>query len=89
MLYLASFITWCSYFKLVNELVSDRIKSAAMMRSVRMASGRRRYAPHATGGAPDYVVYEQMSPSAAFDSCSYGQAPLDPLWAALEKKLLL
>ncbi|KAM3957100.1 LOW QUALITY PROTEIN: zinc finger protein NANOS-O [Aphomia sociella] len=58
----------------------ERMKSAAMMRSVRMASGRRRVV---TSSATDSASSLQMSPQDSYD------APLDPLWAALEQKLML
>ncbi|KAL0895239.1 hypothetical protein ABMA27_011393 [Loxostege sticticalis] len=68
----------------------ERIKSAAMMRSVRLASGRRRVQPPAP--AADYVVYDP-APYALQHSDLYAQygdaAPLDPVWAALEQKLML
>ncbi|XP_050355497.1 uncharacterized protein LOC126776776 isoform X2 [Nymphalis io] len=50
----------------------ERMKSTAMMRSVRLASGRRRPAP-----APPAAPRADRA------------APLDPIWEALEKKLLL
>ncbi|XP_047988574.1 uncharacterized protein LOC125228159 isoform X2 [Leguminivora glycinivorella] len=60
----------------------ERMKSTAMMHSVRLASGRRR--GQAEG---DYVMFGDTSPSFLLDyrSC----APLDPVWADLEKKLTL
>ncbi|XP_063836591.1 protein nanos-like [Ostrinia nubilalis] len=70
----------------------ERIKSAAMMRSVRLASGRRR-APAPPAPRADYVIYGENEPYAIQDSNLYSQygdaAPLDPKWAALEQKLLL
>ncbi|XP_059055989.1 uncharacterized protein LOC131849864 isoform X2 [Achroia grisella] len=60
----------------------ERMKSAAMMRSVRMASGRIRSAP-APVTATRHVTYVPETPQEA-----YG-APLAPLWAALEQKLML
>ncbi|CAH0600142.1 unnamed protein product [Chrysodeixis includens] len=57
----------------------ERIKSTAMMRSVRMASGRRRpssLAPSVPADDNDYNSYALSS-------------QLDPLWAALEQKLML
>ncbi|XP_060810598.1 uncharacterized protein LOC106140630 [Amyelois transitella] len=65
----------------------ERKKSAAMMRSVRLASGRRRASP-ATEllrfGAPSQAVLEDNKTYASFLD-----TPLDPLWAALEQKLML
>ncbi|XP_052750121.1 protein nanos-like isoform X2 [Galleria mellonella] len=52
----------------------ERLKSAAMMRSVRMASGRLRPVVRRT---------PPSAPQQAYD------APLAPLWAALEQKLML
>nr|XP_021192303.2 uncharacterized protein LOC110377666 isoform X1 [Helicoverpa armigera] len=65
----------------------ERMKSAAMMRSVRMASGRRRGA----ASQADYVMFGDATPSCLSDNQVYSTfaqtAPLDPLWAALEQKL--
>ncbi|CAG9782653.1 unnamed protein product [Diatraea saccharalis] len=69
--YTAHTIQYCLFFT-----TEERMKSAAMMRSVRLASGRRRASPPAPLAAP-----------APHDAYSY--APLDPLWAALEQKLML
>ncbi|XP_026485066.1 uncharacterized protein LOC113392733 [Vanessa tameamea] len=55
----------------------ERMKSAAMLRSVRLASGRRRAAPAAR---------PPRAPAPPFGEC---EAPLDPIWEALEKKLML
>ncbi|XP_063360020.1 uncharacterized protein LOC134649231 isoform X2 [Cydia amplana] len=62
----------------------ERIKSTAMMRSVRLASGRRRGPAEPSG---DYVMFGDTTPSVLRDyrSC----APLDPAWADLEQKLTL
>lgn len=69
----------------------ERIKSAAMMRSVRSASSRRRQAALLPAG-PEYVTFGERPPSAARDTrlyTAFDSAPLDPLWAALEQKLML
>ncbi|XP_075979820.1 uncharacterized protein LOC142978997 isoform X2 [Anticarsia gemmatalis] len=73
----------------------ERMKSAAMMRSVRMASGRRRnntLAPPAAL-ADNYVMFGDTTPSVVSDNNVYNSytitSPLDPLWAALEQKLML
>ncbi|XP_061712320.1 protein nanos-like isoform X2 [Cydia pomonella] len=62
----------------------ERVKSTAMMRSVRLASGRRRGQMEPAG---DYVMFGETTPSFLRDyrSC----APLDPVWAELEQKLTL
>ncbi|XP_063378153.1 uncharacterized protein LOC134665210 isoform X2 [Cydia fagiglandana] len=62
----------------------ERIKSTAMMRSVRLASGRRRGPVEPAG---DYVMFGDTTPTFLRDyrSC----APLDPVWADLEQKLTL
>ncbi|XP_049887857.1 nanos homolog 1-like isoform X2 [Pectinophora gossypiella] len=71
----------------------ERMKSAAMMRSVRMASGRRRNAPLALsiGGVENYVYFGETPASVIQDTTAFAgeRAPLDPLWAALEQKLML
>ncbi|XP_073943963.1 uncharacterized protein [Choristoneura fumiferana] len=61
----------------------ERFKSSAMMRSVRLASGRRR--ADALAHEPDYFMFGDTTPSVLRDlgHC----APLDPLWADLEQKL--
>ncbi|KAJ2944061.1 hypothetical protein O0L34_g8399 [Tuta absoluta] len=68
----------------------ERIKSAAMMRSVRLSSGRRR-AP-SPARRENYVVFGE-TPAAVLadgDACAAAQrAPLAPLWAQLEQKLML
>ena len=71
------------------------MKSTAMMRSVRMASGRRR--PNSltpsTNPSEQYMVFGETTPSVISDTNVYNTyaltSPLDPLWAALEKKLML
>lgn len=72
----------------------ERIKSTAMMRSVRMASGRRRYPVTPSMNQDDhYVVFGEPTSSAIIDSNDYNSyfvtPPLDPSWAALEQKLSL
>ncbi|CAH0723023.1 unnamed protein product, partial [Brenthis ino] len=65
----------------------ERMKSAAMMRSVRLASGRRRAA---AADAHDYVVFGETTPTVLTDGVVYDQRDtLDPIWEALEKKLML
>ncbi|KAH9635251.1 hypothetical protein HF086_014464 [Spodoptera exigua] len=73
----------------------ERMKSTAMMRSVRMASGRRRnntVAP-SVADTDNYMVFGEATPSVISDTDTYKSfaqsSPLDPLWAALEKKLML
>ncbi|CAG9576319.1 unnamed protein product [Danaus chrysippus] len=68
----------------------ERLKSAAMMRSVRMASGRRRgLVPAPSSDArPEYVVFGETTPSALTDGADYNNYELDPLWEALERKLM-
>lgn len=67
------------------------------MRSVRMASGRRRGGAGGAGAGDDYeyVTFGAAPAPApaparapAYSSLG-GDAPLDPLWAALEQKLML
>ncbi|KAG6442973.1 uncharacterized protein LOC115455612 isoform X2 [Manduca sexta] len=85
----------------------ERIKSTAMMRSVRMASGRRRLRniapcaittdnyliPNKTPSIPSTGNFMRFdtTPSIAQSGNLYNvsQVPLDPLWAALEQKLML
>ncbi|KAJ8733600.1 hypothetical protein PYW07_014151 [Mythimna separata] len=74
----------------------ERMKSTAMMRSVRMASGRRRTSSLAAppSAADHYMGYaDKAAPSVVTDTNMYNTyslaSPLDPLWAALEQKLLL
>lgn len=66
------------------------MKSTAMMRSVRMASGRCRNNVQApsTDVSSDYVVFGQTPPTVFTDGNALN-APLDPIWEALEKKLML
>ncbi|CAB3220023.1 unnamed protein product [Arctia plantaginis] len=74
----------------------ERIKSAAMLRSVRLASGRRRaagsVAPPAPSSTAHYLVFGEPTPNDVIENNSYNSyalsSPLDPLWAALEQKLL-
>ncbi|KAJ0181495.1 hypothetical protein K1T71_003580 [Dendrolimus kikuchii] len=63
----------------------ERNKSTAIMKSVRMASGRRR--SQAAERAKDYVIFGEPTPSVVQDSIVYSTMPLDPMWAALEQKL--
>lgn len=71
------------------------MKSTAMMRSVRMASGRRRNNTVATSvaAADNYMMFGEATPTLISDTDTYKtfvqSSPLDPLWAALEKKLML
>ncbi|XP_035430686.2 uncharacterized protein LOC118263036 [Spodoptera frugiperda] len=73
----------------------ERMKSTAMMRSVRMASGRRRNNTVATSvaAADNYMMFGEATPTLISDTDTYKtfvqSSPLDPLWAALEKKLML
>ncbi|KAG7304609.1 hypothetical protein JYU34_011589 [Plutella xylostella] len=69
----------------------ERIQSAAMMRSVRMASGRKRTnsttAPSSALPSNDYN-FEPATPSAEnHNYVDWSNQPLDPVWAALEQKL--
>lgn len=67
----------------------ERLKSAAMMRSVRLASGRRRAAGSSAAGARA-PLGAGAAPHADDAYNAYGTtSPLDPLWAALEQKLML
>lgn len=80
------------YCPLTTE--DERMKSAAMMRSVRMASERRRNGSLATSvnDTDNYVMFGETTPSVISDIntyTAYAMAPLDPLWAALEQKLML
>lgn len=68
------------------------MKSAAMMRSVRMASGRRRLQATSVDSAGHYVTFGETPASVLQDNAICGQrleTPLDPLWAELEAKLML
>ncbi|KAI5638601.1 nanos RNA binding domain-containing protein [Phthorimaea operculella] len=68
----------------------ERIKSAAMMRSVRLSSGRRR-AP-SPARVENYVVFGETPATVLADGDAYSGAqgaPLDPQWAQLEQKLML
>lgn len=70
------------------------MKSTAMMRSVRMASGRCRNNVQApsTDVSSEYVVFGNPTPTFLTDGIAlnnYETAPLDPIWEALEKKLML
>ncbi|XP_072935513.1 uncharacterized protein [Epargyreus clarus] len=68
----------------------ERTKSAAMMRSLRMTSGRRRQAP--SSDTQEYVMFGDRTPSVIADGNMYNKyesLPLDPIWAALEQKLML
>lgn len=72
----------------------ERMKSTAMMRSVRMASGRCRNNAQApsTDVSNEYVVFGETTPTVLIDGVvlnDYETAPLDPIWEALEKKLML
>lgn len=66
------------------------MKSTAMMHSVRMASGRYRNNVQApsTDVSREYVVFGYTPPT-VFEDCFVLNAPLDPIWEALEKKLML
>lgn len=64
------------------------------MRSIRTVSGRRRNSSLAPSVNPaeNYVVFGETTPSVISDNNvynSYAVTPLDPLWAALEQKLML
>ncbi|CAH2099396.1 unnamed protein product [Euphydryas editha] len=72
----------------------ERMKSTAMMRSVRMASGRCRNNAQVPSIdiASEYVVFGETTPTVLTDGAVYNNyetAPLDPIWEALEKKLML
>ncbi|XP_038208970.1 uncharacterized protein LOC119830147 [Zerene cesonia] len=69
---------------------AQRKKSAAMMQSVRLASGRRRNKLPSDESAGDYVVFGEFSQNLLRDGgfCNPYESPLDPMWAALEKKLM-
>ncbi|XP_022828741.1 uncharacterized protein LOC111358074 isoform X2 [Spodoptera litura] len=73
----------------------ERMKSTAMMRSVRMASGRRRNSTVASpvSATDNYMMFGEATPSLISDTDTYKSfalnSPLDPRWAALEKKLML
>ncbi|CAK1600464.1 unnamed protein product [Parnassius mnemosyne] len=72
----------------------EREKSAAMMRSIRSASGRRRaqQLTPSNSASEYYVRFGETTPSVIQDGNIYNKyehAPLDPIWAALEKKLML
>ncbi|CAG4976861.1 unnamed protein product [Parnassius apollo] len=73
--------------------VLKREKSAAMMRSIRTASGRRRAKKLApSNNATEYYVrFGEKPPSVIRDVNVYNKyehPPLDPNWAALEKRLM-
>ncbi|KAJ8735153.1 hypothetical protein PYW08_014403 [Mythimna loreyi] len=74
----------------------ERMKSTAMLRSVRLASGRRRassLAPPVSAAEHCPAFGDKSAPSVGTDTNMYNpysvSSPLDPLWAALEQKLLL
>lgn len=80
-----------SWIPNVFDFLSERIQSAGMMRSVRMASGRRRHslAP-SDAEISDYVMFGEPTPSVVNDNNVYNSyEELDPLWAKLEQKLSL
>lgn len=60
------------------------------MRSVRMASGRRRgfVSAPSSDARTEYVVFGETTPSALTDGADYNNYELDPLWEALERKLM-
>ncbi|XP_045510479.1 uncharacterized protein LOC123705629 [Colias croceus] len=69
---------------------AQRKKSAAMMQSLRLASSRRRNKLPSDDNAGDYVVFGEFSQNLLRDGalCNPYEFPLDPMWAALEKKLM-
>ncbi|XP_041973814.1 uncharacterized protein LOC121729385 isoform X3 [Aricia agestis] len=68
----------------------ERKQSTAIMHSVRMASGKRRQ-PAPFDLIDDYMVLRPTPPQVPQEPNSVPQnyAPLDPIWEALERKLML
>lgn len=79
-----------SFYKL-PLIFPERKQSAAMMKSVRMASGRRRnFIVPPTDVDDEYIRFGEKSPIFTPDVAEYNfeSAPLDPIWEALKKKLM-